>query len=115
MTPIRGLQLLRQCRGPILLGEIHGIRENADVVYSLVKRLGIDTLAIEQLARYTRPLISSALDGALQLGTFDVRRFVGGMLSVEALKAIICLLGEDRDLEIAFIEVFSPASSLHGE
>lgn len=31
----------------IVHGEIHGIKENSDIIYTLVKRLGVKRLAIE--------------------------------------------------------------------
>lgn len=47
---IKHLDLLRptlQKSNLIVYGEIHGIKENADIVYTLVKKLCIQKLAIE--------------------------------------------------------------------
>ena len=50
LIDIKGMnQLLQAIRSPNLLvyGEIHGIQENADVIYTLAHDLGIKRIAIE--------------------------------------------------------------------
>ena len=41
------VQLALQNSNLIVYGEIHGIKENADIVYTLVRKLGTQRLAIE--------------------------------------------------------------------
>lgn len=93
--------------GLLVCGEIHGIQQNADIAFTLCTVLGCDILAIEQSFRYSEPLIASALKGRPNFEPFDHRLFVGSMLSVEMLKAIVLLLQSGRIKDIVYVDSHS--------
>ena len=49
----------------IVYGEIHGIKENADIIYTLVKKLGVKRLAIE-----ASPAVSNFIN-SVKINSYD--------------------------------------------
>ncbi len=55
-----------EASGVFLLGETHGVKENADIIYTLFKKFGFRNLAIEW-----RPELKATIDTFLKTGEID--------------------------------------------
>lgn len=78
----------------IVYGEIHGIKENAGVIFTLVNKLGIKRLAIEASPS------ALAFINSVKLGTYDFSLvnesiFDLSVLSLEMIKTIAILLRQN--------------------
>lgn len=105
---IKHLNLLRptlQKSNLIVYGEIHGIKENADIVYTLVKKLCIQKLAIEASPTVLN-FINSVKTGSYDFSLIDEDLFDSSILSLEMIKAIAILLRQDHLKELVFIDTF---------
>ena len=105
---IRRLSLLQSAlrkSSIIVYGEIHGIKENADIVYSLVKKLDIQRLAIEASPTVLN-FINSAKINSYDFSLVDEDLFDSSILSLEMIKAIAILLRQDHLKELVFIDTF---------
>ena len=89
----------------IAYGEIHGIKENADVVYTLVKKLGVKRLAIEA-SPTVFDFINSAKTGSCDFSLVDEDLFDLSVLSLEMTKTIAILLQQNQLKELIFIDTF---------
>lgn len=89
----------------IAYGEIHGIKENADVVYTLVKKLGVKRLAIEA-SPTVFDFINSAKTGSCDFSLVDEDLFALSVLSLEMTKTIAILLQQNQLKELIFIDTF---------
>ena len=89
----------------IVYGEIHGIKENSDVIYTLVKKLGVKRLAIEAgpAASY---FINSVKTGSYDFSLVDEDLFDLSVLSLEMIKTIAILLQQNQLKELVFIDTF---------
>ena len=89
----------------IVYGEIHGIKENANVVYTLVKKLGVKRLAIEASPAVSN-FINSVKTGSCDFSLVDEDLFDLSILSLEMIKTIAILLQQNQLKELVFIDTF---------
>jgi len=89
----------------IVYGEIHGIKENADVVYTLVKELGVKILAIEASPTVLN-FINSVKINSYDFSLVDEDLFNLSVLSLEMIKTIAILLQQNQLKELVFIDTF---------
>ena len=89
----------------IVYGEIHGIKENADVIYTLVKKLGVKRLAIEASPAISN-FINSVKTDSYDFSLVDEDLFDSSILSLEMIKTIAILLRQNQLKELIFIDTF---------
>ena len=89
----------------IVHGEIHGIKENSDVIYPLVKKLGVKRLAIEASPAVSN-FINSVKTGSCDFSLVDEDLFDSSILSLEMIKTIAILLQQNQLKELVFIDTF---------
>ena len=89
----------------IVYGEIHGIKENADVIYTLVIKLGVKRLAIEANPAVSN-FINSVKTGSCDFSLVDEDLFDLSVLSLEMIKTIAILLQQNQLKELVFIDTF---------
>ena len=89
----------------IVYGEIHGIKENSDIIYNLVKKLGVKRLAIEASSTVSN-FINSAKIGSCDFSLVDEDLFDLSILSLEMIKTIAILLQQNQLKELVFIDTF---------
>ena len=89
----------------IVHGEIHGIKENADIIYTLVKKLDIQRLAIEASPAVSN-FINSVKIGSCDFSLVDEDLFDLSVLSLEMIKTIAILLQQNQLKELVFIDTF---------
>ena len=89
----------------IVYGEIHGIKENANIVYTLVKKLGVKRLAIEASPTVSN-FINSVKTGSCDFSLVDEDLFDLSVLSLEMIKTIAILLQQNQLKELVFIDTF---------
>lgn len=89
----------------IVYGEIHGIKENSDVVYTLVNKLGVKRLAIEA-SPTVFDFINSVKINSYDFSLVDEDLFDSSILSLEMIKAIAILLQQNQLKELVFIDTF---------
>lgn len=105
---IRRLSLLQSAlrkSSIIVYGEIHGIKENADIIYNLVKKIDIQRLAIEA-SPTVLDFINSVKANSYDFSLVDEDLFDSSILSLEMIKAIAILLRQDHLKELVFIDTF---------
>ena len=105
---IKHLELLRpalQKSNIIAYGEIHGIKENADVIYTLVKKLGVKRLAIEASPAVSN-FINSVKINSYDFSLVDEDLFDLSVLSLEMIKTIAIILQQNQLKELVFIDTF---------
>ena len=78
----------------VFIGEIHGAKENCDVMYSLIKHYNIKNLALE-LAIDLKPFVDSCIAGKPDFELIEATYFMAGVLSVEMAKTIYILHKEN--------------------
>ena len=89
----------------IVYGEIHGIKENANIVYTLVKKLDIQRLAIEASPAASN-FINSVKTGSCDFSLVDEDLFDSSILSLEMIKTIAIILQQNQLKELIFIDTF---------
>ena len=89
----------------IVHSEIHGIKENADVIYTLVKKLGVKRLAIEASPTVSN-FINSVKINSYDFSLVDEDLFDLSVLSLEMIKTIAILLQQNQLKELVFIDTF---------
>ena len=89
----------------IVYGEIHGIKENSDVIYTLIKKLGVKRLAIEASLAVSN-FINSVKTGSCDFSLVDEDFFDSSILSLEMIKTIAILLQQNQLKELIFIDTF---------
>ena len=89
----------------IVHGEIHGIKENANIIYTLVIKLGIKRLAIEASPAASN-FINSVKTGSCDFSLVDEDLFDLSVLSLEMIKTIAILLQQNQLKELVFIDTF---------
>ena len=89
----------------IVYGEIHGIKENADVIYTLVKKLGVKRLAIEASPAVSN-FINSVKTSSCDFSLVNEDLFDSSVLSLEMIKTIAILLQQNQLKELVFIDTF---------
>lgn len=95
----------------LVCGESHGVCENADIAYTLCKRLGIKHLAIERPRHNFEQFIQSALNDQPDFSIPQViPSLQASMLSIEMLKTIATLVNEEQLNTIEYIDL-DPESS----
>ena len=105
---IKHLDLLQpalQKSNLIVYGEIHGIKENADIIYTLVKKLNIQRLAIEA-GPTVFDFINSVKINSYDFSLVDEDLFDSSILSLEMIKTIAILLRQNQLKELVFIDTF---------
>ena len=102
---LSSLQSTLQKSKIIVYGEIHGIKENADVIYTLVKKLGVKRLAIEASPAVSN-FINSVKTGSCDFSLVDEDLFDSSILSLEMIKTIAILLQQNQLKELIFIDTF---------
>lgn len=92
----------------LICGESHGVQENANIAFTLVKMLGIERLAIERSASNFKAFVDSAIRGQPNFLLPQVLPSLqASMLSVEMLKTIFILACQGAVKEIAYIDLDS--------
>ena len=86
-------------------GEIHGIKENANIVYTLVKKTCIQRLAIEA-SPTVFDFINSVKINSYDFSLVDEDLFDLSVLSLEMIKTIAILLQQNQLKELIFIDTF---------
>ena len=89
----------------IVYGEIHGIKENADIIYTLVIKLGVKRLAIKASPTVLN-FINSVKTGSCDFSLVDEDLFDLSVLSLEMIKTIAILLQQNQLKELVFIDTF---------
>ena len=89
----------------IVYGEIHGIKENSDIIYALVKKLDVKRLAIEASPTVLN-FINSVRTGSCDFSLVDEDLFDLSVLSLEMIKTIAILLQQNQLKELVFIDTF---------
>ena len=89
----------------IVHGEIHGIKENANIIYTLVIKLGVKRLAIEANPAVSN-FINSVKTGSCDFSLVDEDLFNLSVLSLEMIKTIAILLQQNQLKELVFIDTF---------
>ena len=89
----------------IVYGEIHGIKENADIIYTLVIKLGVKRLAIEASSTVLN-FINSVKTGSCDFSLVDEDLFDLSVLYLEMIKTIAILLQQNQLKELVFIDTF---------
>ena len=89
----------------IVYGEIHGIKENADIIYTLVKKLSVKRLAIGASPAVLN-FINSIKTGSCDFSLVDEDLFDLSVLSLEMIKTIAILLQQNQLKELVFIDTF---------
>lgn len=89
----------------IVSGEIHGIKENANIVYTLVKKTCIQRLAIEA-SPTVFDFINSVKINSYDFSLVDEDLFDLSVLSLEMIKTIAILLQQNQLKELVFIDTF---------
>ena len=89
----------------IVYGEIHGIKENANIVYTLVKKTCIQKLAIEASPTVLN-FINSVKINSYDFSLVDEDLFDLSVLSLEMIKTIAILLQQNQLKELVFIDTF---------
>lgn len=89
----------------IVYGEIHGIKENSDIIYTLVKKLDVKRLAIEASPAVSN-FINSVKTGSCDFSLVDEDLFGSSILSLEMIKTIAILLQQNQLKELVFIDTF---------
>lgn len=89
----------------LVYGEIHGIKESADIIYTLVHQLDIKQIAIEN-----SPSVAGFIDaiskGVYDFSLIDVDTFDTSILSLEVAKTIATLLSEGQIEDIRYIDTY---------
>ncbi|WLD47178.1 hypothetical protein [Candidatus Nanosynbacter lyticus] len=99
------VQLALQNSNLIVYGEIHGIKENADIVYTLVRKLGTQRLAIEASPTVLN-FINSVKAKVYDFSLVDEDLFESSILSIEMIKTIAILLQQGQLKELVLIDTF---------
>jgi len=99
------LQFALQKSNLIVYGEIHGIKENADIIYTLVRKLDIQQLAIEASPAVLN-FINSVKTGSYDFSLIDEDLFDSSILSLEMIKTIAILLRQNQLKALVFIDTF---------
>ena len=105
---IRRLSLLQSAlrkSSIIAYGEIHGIKENADIIYTLIKKLDVKRLAIESSPAVS-DFINSVKANSYDFSLVDEDLFDSSILSLEMIKTIAILLQQNQLKELIFIDTF---------
>ena len=89
----------------IVYGEIHGIKENADIVYTLVKKTCIQRLAVEA-SPTVLDFINSVKANSYDFSLVDEDLFDSSILSLEMIKTIAILLQQNQLKALVFIDTF---------
>lgn len=88
----------------LVCGELHGVKENADILYTLVTLYGCDVLAIERTESEVGSFMKTVIEGKPDFSLVDSSTFFASMLSVEMAKAIHCLFKEGRIKKLSYID-----------
>lgn len=99
------LQQAIQLSNLLIYGEIHGVKENADVIYTLVRELNIQRIAIEN-SPSVKGFIDAASRGVYDFSRIDSDTFDSSVLSLEVAKALAVLLEEGVVDEIVYVDTF---------
>ena len=89
----------------IVHAEIHGIKENANIVYTWVKKTCIQRLAIEA-SPTVFDFINSVKINSYDFSLVDEDLFDLSVLSLEMIKTIAILLQQNQLKELIFIDTF---------
>ena len=90
LLPIRLLDLLPQSK-LYLCGEVHGARQNADIIWTLCHSIGIRQLALEY-STSVDIFIQHAVHGDVNVSLLNFAMLDRSILSIEMLKTIVELL-----------------------
>lgn len=90
----------------VFCGEIHGAKQNCDVLYSLVTHYGITSLAIE-VHEDLKPFVDTCIANHPDFSLIESNYFIGGVLSVEMAKTIAVLFSEAKLKHIHYINADS--------
>lgn len=100
--PIKSLKFLPQSK-LYFCGEIHGARENADIIFTLCQELSFKRLALEYSPSVDL-FIQSAIRGAPIFSLLKTEMFDTSVLSIEMLKTVTELLRSGVICEVVYID-----------
>lgn len=89
----------------LIYGEIHGIQENAHVIYTLVHKLGIQHLAVEA-SPTIKTFIERIVEGTYDFLTVDMELFDSSIVSIEVATTLATLLKEGTLQEVMYIDTY---------
>lgn len=89
----------------LVYGEIHGAYENASVIYTLVRELGVTRIAIEA-SPAIKPFIDAAIRGEYDFSLIDSDVFEASVVSLEVAKTLATLVREKIIDEITYIDTY---------
>lgn len=102
LLDIKFLNTLRR-GGLYIYGEIHGARQNADIVFTLCRSLNVRRLAIEYSDSIDRFLME-AVDGRIDPSLIGNGDFDSSILSIEMLKTIVEAIRSGDIQDLAYID-----------
>jgi len=100
--PIKSLKFLPQSK-LYFCGEIHGARENADIIFTLCQELSFKRLALEYSPSVDL-FIQSAIRGVPNFSLLRTEMFDTSVLSIEMLKTVTELLRSGVICEVVYID-----------
>lgn len=89
----------------LIYGEVHGIKENADIIYTLIHKLGIERLAVEA-SPSVASFINLASTDVFDTSDIDTSIFDSSIISLEVAKTLAVLIKEKKLLEIKYIDTY---------
>lgn len=89
----------------LVIGEIHGIKENSDALYSIISEYGADVLAIERPKEDCEDFINSVLRQKPNFNLIPKEVLIGSVLSIETIKAIGLLFKERKIKKVKYIGI----------
>lgn len=102
---VNQLQQAIQCSNLLVYGEIHGIQENADIIYTLTHKLNIKRIAIEN-SPSIKNFITAASKGEYDFSLINPDVFDLSILSLKVAKTLATLLAEGIVDEILYVDTF---------
>ena len=77
----------------VFVGEVHGTKENCDVIYSLITHYKIKNLALE-LGKDLKPFVDSCISNKPNFDLIDSKYFTASVMPLEMAKTIYTLIKE---------------------
>lgn len=115
LLDIENIHTLKQAIEPthlLVYGEIHGIRENAAVIYTICRKLNIRRVAIEA-SPTVKDFIQAASDENYDFSMVDDDIFDSSILSLEVAKTLATLLRSGNVEEIVYIDTYFDTVQKH--
>lgn len=89
----------------LIYGEIHGIIENAHVIYTLAHQLGFERIAVE-VSPTIKPFVDAITKENYDFSLVDVGIFDASILSIEVAKTLGVLVREGTIRKLEYIDTY---------